>query len=80
MRIVSCDIHEQAIGFLHWVMGVETILSKTVPEELKLQESFNVVFALSFFFICLTEHLEDGCAPSMVLLSRTDIFYLPLMA
>ncbi len=54
IRIVSCDIHQQAIDFLHSTLGVETILSKSVPEEIKWQDSYDVVFALSFF-----SHMPD---------------------
>jgi cyclopropane fatty-acyl-phospholipid synthase-like methyltransferase len=54
IRIVSCDIHEQAIHFLKSTLGIETILSQSIPENLKLNDSFDVVFALSFF-----SHMPD---------------------
>ena len=49
LSIVSCDIHPQAIDFLTRQLGVRAVLSARVPEELSLRESFDAVFALSFF-------------------------------
>jgi len=50
VNIVSCDIHEAACSFINSAMGVKTILSARIPEDLKVgNNSFDVVFALSFF-------------------------------
>lgn len=48
-RIVSCDIHPQAVRFLQDRIGVEAILSNSDPDKLHVAEKFDVVFALSFF-------------------------------
>lgn len=47
-RIVGCDIHPEAVGFLE-DMGIAAALSPTVPEQLLPEQQFDVVFALSFF-------------------------------
>lgn len=50
LAITSCDIHEAACTFIEGVIGVKSILSATKPEELGVESnSFDVVFALSFF-------------------------------
>lgn len=50
INMVSCDIHEAACSFINSAMGVKTILSASIPEELKINSnSFDAVFALSFF-------------------------------
>lgn len=54
MKIVSCDIHQQAIDFLSTTIGVEAVLSQSTPEALNFREPFDVVFALSFF-----SHMPD---------------------
>ncbi len=46
--VVACDIHEEAVFFLR-ELGLRASLSSSVPEELGLGETFDVVFALSFF-------------------------------
>jgi len=48
-NVISCDIHHEAVSFTQNELGVEAELSESVPEELKLSKSFDVVFALSFF-------------------------------
>jgi len=48
-RVVSCDIHPQAVQFLREKIEVECILSNSDPEKLAAGEQFDVVFALSFF-------------------------------
>ena len=47
--LVACDIHEQAIEFLGTQLGVRSVMSAHVPEQLSLGEKFDVIFALSFF-------------------------------
>jgi 2-polyprenyl-3-methyl-5-hydroxy-6-metoxy-1,4-benzoquinol methylase len=55
ISIVSCDIHSAACSFINSAMGVETILSASIPEDLEIDSnSFDVVFALSFF-----SHMPD---------------------
>ena len=49
LSIVACDIHQQAIDFLTTKLGVHAVMSAHAPEELSLGESFDAVFALSFF-------------------------------
>jgi SAM-dependent methyltransferase len=49
IQLVACDIHEEATGFLKDSLGVRSVLSTHQPEDLRLSESFDVVFALSFF-------------------------------
>src|SRR6266700_1572008 len=48
-RLVACDIHQQAVDFIRGDLHQVAIMSRHVPEELNLGESFDVVFALSFF-------------------------------
>jgi cyclopropane fatty-acyl-phospholipid synthase-like methyltransferase len=48
-RIVSCDIHPEAIDFIERTMRIDGLLSRTVPEEANFGGQFDVVFALSFF-------------------------------
>lgn len=50
VNIVSCDIHEAACTFIESALGVKAMRSATRPEELGIENnSFDVVFALSFF-------------------------------
>ncbi len=49
-RIISCDIHEEAIIFLREALRIKAVLSHSVPENLNINDnSFDVVFCLSFF-------------------------------
>jgi SAM-dependent methyltransferase len=47
--IVSCDIHDQAVEFINSKLHSPAVASRHVPEELRLDHAFDVVFALSFF-------------------------------
>lgn len=47
--LIACDIHPQACEFMQDKLGVPSIVSKHVPEELTFDRKFDVVFALSFF-------------------------------
>ena len=48
--LVACDIHQDAIDFLQRELSVaNAVLSSRVPEELPIHDTFDVVFALSFF-------------------------------
>lgn len=46
---VSCDIHADAVDFIQKKIGVAAVVSSTTPELLDIPESFDLVFALSFF-------------------------------
>jgi len=71
MNVTSGDIHPEAITFIQNVLGKKAILSSATPEELCLEQKFDVVFALSFFshtpdrtwgrwIRTLFSHLKDG--------------------
>ena len=47
--ITSCDIHDDAVRFIESKLEGKAILSHAVPELLKLDVQYDVVFALSFF-------------------------------
>ena len=47
--VTACDIHPVAINFITEKFGVNTVLSDIDPEEFDLNQTFDVVFALSFF-------------------------------
>jgi SAM-dependent methyltransferase len=49
VQVTSCDIHQQAVDFVHRQLGGVAVLSRDEPEELELGRTFDVVFALSFF-------------------------------
>jgi 2-polyprenyl-3-methyl-5-hydroxy-6-metoxy-1,4-benzoquinol methylase len=48
-RLVACDIHEQAVEFIRDRLHQLAVMSRHLPEEASFDESFDVVFALSFF-------------------------------
>ncbi len=45
----SCDIHPQAVQFIREKLATEAVLSASKPEDIFLDKTFDVVFALSFF-------------------------------
>jgi SAM-dependent methyltransferase len=47
--LTCCDIHPAAVSFLQAEFGVEAILSKSIPEELVIWRTFDVVFVISLF-------------------------------
>ena len=47
--ITSCDIHQEAIDFIQNHLDTKAVLSKSIPELLRLPQQYDVVFALSFF-------------------------------
>jgi hypothetical protein len=49
VSVISCDIHKEAVDFINKSFLTDTRLSESVPENLKLNAEFDVVFALSFF-------------------------------
>jgi len=49
VTLISCDIHKEAINFISKQFSTEAILSESVPERLRLQQEYDVIFALSFF-------------------------------
>ena len=48
-RILPCDIHAEAVRFLRERLSTDAVQSDSVPESLRLDRSFDVVFCLSFF-------------------------------
>lgn len=48
-RLVACDIHEEAVHFIRDRLHQPGVMSQHIPEEMSFDESFDVVFALSFF-------------------------------
>src|ERR1700693_2168905 len=48
-KLVACDIHQQAVEFIRDHLHQRAVISRHVPEEASFAESFDVVFALSFF-------------------------------
>jgi hypothetical protein len=43
------DVHPRAVNFCRCTLGVDALLSPTVPEDWVVSRKFDVVFALSFF-------------------------------
>lgn len=48
-EVVSCDIHDSAVAFINSTLHSRAVNSRHVPEELRFESVFDVVFALSFF-------------------------------
>jgi len=48
-KLVACDIHQQAVDFIRERLQQIAVMSRHLPEEVSFDESFDVVFALSFF-------------------------------
>ncbi len=48
-ELIPCDIHQQAVDFIRDQLGQAAVLSRHAPEEVVFDQSFDVVFALSFF-------------------------------
>lgn len=48
-RLMSCDIHEEAVRFIQSRLSIPGILSHSVPEMVEFPKTYDVVFALSFF-------------------------------
>jgi SAM-dependent methyltransferase len=49
VSITSCDIHPAAVEFISEQLDGTAVLSEHEPEDLRLAEPFDAVFALSFF-------------------------------
>lgn len=49
INLVACDIHIDACEFLNEKIGVRSIKSNTMPEELDLINNYDMIFAISFF-------------------------------
>jgi len=49
VTVISCDIHPEAVKFIDKTFSTRTLLSESVPEKLKFEEKYHVIFALSFF-------------------------------
>jgi SAM-dependent methyltransferase len=45
----ACDIHQQAVQFISDKLGVHAVISSSVPEQLRVTDEYEIVFALSFF-------------------------------
>jgi len=52
--VTACDIHPEAMNFIDNSFGVKTMLSKSNPDEFCFKQTYDVVFALSFF-----SHMPD---------------------
>jgi methyltransferase family protein len=48
-RITCCDIHQEAINFIKSQLSTDAVLSRSIPEKLQFSETYDVIFALSFF-------------------------------
>jgi SAM-dependent methyltransferase len=48
-KLVACDIHAEAVQFIRDRLQQLCVISQHLPEEVAFDESFDVVFALSFF-------------------------------
>ncbi|MBI5694201.1 MAG: class I SAM-dependent methyltransferase [Nitrospirae bacterium] len=48
-KTTACDIHEQAVKFIRERLDGDAVLSASRPEDLRLGQTYDVVFALSFF-------------------------------
>jgi SAM-dependent methyltransferase len=55
VELSCCDIHEQAVQFTRQVLGVRTVLSSSLPADLTLNETYDVISAISFF-----SHVPDS--------------------
>jgi SAM-dependent methyltransferase len=53
-KLVACDIHPGAVEFIRERLKQLAVISRHIPEEASFEESFDVVFALSFF-----SHMPD---------------------
>jgi len=49
VKVTACDIHQAAVEFLRSYISVEAILSFYNPDDLIINDNYDVVFALSFF-------------------------------
>lgn len=49
IQSVACDIHANAVEFIRKNLGGEALLSCDNPKDFKLQNQYDIVFALSFF-------------------------------
>jgi len=45
----SCDIHSEAVEFILRELGVATVQSSEVPENLEFPEQYDMIYVLSFF-------------------------------
>jgi SAM-dependent methyltransferase len=47
--VTACDIHQAAVDFMRDEIGIDAFVSATSPSELVCDETYDVVFAFSFF-------------------------------
>jgi SAM-dependent methyltransferase len=55
VKVVCCDIHEEAVAFIRDKLQIEAVRSGNKPEDLEVHETFDVIFTLSFF-----SHMPDA--------------------
>ncbi len=48
-RVVACDIHNEALDFIFTSLKTPILRSAHIPEDFESTESFDVIFAISFF-------------------------------
>jgi hypothetical protein len=48
-QVTSCDIHNNAVNFIRSHLSTDAIISQSSPEELIFEETYDIIFALSFF-------------------------------
>ena len=49
VRVVCCDIHDEAVAFIRGNLQIEAVRSSNKPQNLEVHERFDVIFTLSFF-------------------------------
>lgn len=49
VEIIACDIHNEAVDFISKRLAVSAMISASQPEQLKMKNKYDAVFALSFF-------------------------------
>ena len=48
-KVTTCDIHVGAVDFMSATLGMNAVISNSVPENIDLPENYDVIFSLSFF-------------------------------
>lgn len=80
LSITTCDIHEEAITFIENTLHTSSLLSHPEPEQVKLASStYDIVFCLSFFLICLIQLGFVGFKHCITLFPLTDYSFSQLM-
>jgi hypothetical protein len=55
VRVVCCDIHDEAVAFIREKLQIEAVRSSNKPQTLGVHENFDVIFFLSFL-----SHMPDA--------------------